>query len=190
MNKIIVLSLFLTIGFISCKTSEKEVDKLEIAKRYYRFLDDSDDGGMKTVLGDSIVIRESQDNYQERFSKKGYIEWLKWDSVFDPTYKILEIEQENEFVKAKISKTDKRIFFLHEEPMVWNEIIRFDNDKIKRVERIKYEVFDVMKFLKNRDELVTWINENHPELNGFLNDQTESGGMKYIKAIELYQNKN
>jgi len=171
---------------MSCKTSEKEIDKLEIAKNYYRYLDNSDDAGMITLLGDGIVIRESEDDYEERFSQKRYIEWLKWDSVFDPTYKILEIEQENEIVKAKISKTDKRIFFLHEEPIVWNEIIRFDNNKIKSVERIKYEVFNVTKFLKNRDELVSWIDENHPELNGFLNDQTKPGGMKYVKAIELY----
>jgi len=189
MNKIIVLSLFLTFGFISCRNSEKGIDKLEIAKKYYGFLNNSDDAGMITVLGDSIVIRESEDDYQENFSQKRYTEWLKWDSVFDPTYKIIEIEQENEIVKAKISKTDKRIIFLQEEPMVWSEIIRFDNDKIKSVERIKYEVFNVMKFLKNRDELVSWIDENYPELNGFLNDQTEAGGMKYLKAIELYQNK-
>ena len=144
---------------------------------------------MVTLLRDSIVIRESEDDYEENFSEKGYIEWLNWDSVFDPTYKILEIEKENETVKAKISKMDKRIFFLHEEPMVWNEIIRFDNNKIISVERIQYEVFNVAKFLKNRDGLVSWIDENHPELNGFLNAQTKSVGMKYLKAIELYQSK-
>jgi hypothetical protein len=31
---------------------------------------------------------------------------LQWDSAFDPTYQILEIEQENEIVKAKIFKID------------------------------------------------------------------------------------
>ena len=44
-------------------------------------------------------------------------------------------------------------------------------------------------FVKNRDGLVNWIDENHPELNGFIHDQTENGGLKYLKAIELYRNK-
>ncbi|MEO8772729.1 MAG: hypothetical protein ABI371_00230 [Gelidibacter sp.] len=189
MNKIIVLSLFLTFGFISCKTSEKEIDKLEIAKKYYKFLDSSDGSGMFALLGESIVVRENEDDYEENFSKEGYLEWLEWDSVFDPTYKILEIEQENETIKAKISKIDKRIFFLHDEPMVWNEIIRFDNNKIVRVDRIRYEDFNVAIFIKNRDELLSWIDENHPELNGFLNAQTKSVGMKYLEAIELHQSK-
>tara|TARA_R110002050_G_scaffold109796_3_gene221140 strand:- start:11874 stop:12458 length:585 start_codon:yes stop_codon:yes gene_type:complete len=192
MNKIIVLLLFLTIGFISCKTSEKvkhkETSKLEIAKQYYKALDNSDGSRMLTLLGDSIVIRENADNYEERFSQKGYTVWLAWDSVFEPTYKILEIEQENEVVKAKISKIDKRLFFLTEEPMVWNEIIRFENNKIIKVEKIEYEVFNVTKFLKNREELVNWIDENHSQLSGFLYPQTKSKGMNYLKAIELYRN--
>ncbi|MCX2761895.1 hypothetical protein [Aquimarina muelleri] len=192
MNKIIVL-LLLTVGLISCKTSEKgrvrETNKLETAKRYYKALNTSDDSEMLTLLGDSIVIRENADNYEERFSRKGYTIWLEWDSVFEPKYKILEIEEENEVVKAKISKIDQRIFFLTEEPIVWYEIIRFDNNKIVKVEKIEYEVFNVAKFLKNRDRLVNWIDKNHSELSGFLYPQTKSVGMKYLKAIELYNNK-
>ncbi|RED43954.1 hypothetical protein DFQ10_104145 [Winogradskyella eximia] len=188
MNKIILL-LVVTVTLLGCKTSEKEVDKLELAKRYYKFLDSSDTSSMLTLLGDSIVIRESEDNYEERFSKKGYINWLEWDAIFEPTYKIIEIEQDSEMVKAKISKIDKRLFFLHEEPMVWNEIIQFDNNKITRVERVKYEVFDISRFVKNREVLVHWVDKNHPELNGFLEAQTKSVAMKYLKALELFQNK-
>jgi hypothetical protein len=193
MKNIIAVLLFLTIGIVSCNTSEKgkikEVSKLEIAKQYYKALTNFNNTGMGNLLGDSIFIREKADNYEERFSYKGYTEWLEWDSVFDPTYKILEIEQQGETVKAKISKIDRRISFLHEEPMVWYEIIRFDTNRIVRVERVEYEVFDVQKFITNRDGLVNWINENHSELSGFLYPQTRSGGMKYLKAMELYENK-
>ncbi len=190
MNKIIALSLLLTIGFISCKTSEKqnvkETSRLEIAKQYYKALDNSDSSEMLALLSDSIVIRENADNYEERFSQNGYTVWLEWDSVFEPTYKILEIEEENEVVKAKISKIDKRISFLTEEPMIWNEIVRFDKNKIVKVERIEYEVFNVEKFLENRDGLVSWIDKYHSELSGFLYPQTKPVGMSYLKAIELY----
>ncbi len=187
MHKILIPFLLLTLGFISCKKSEKEIDKLEIAKHYYKALDNSDVSEMITLLGDSVVIRENEDNYEERFSKKGYIEWLEWDSVFEPTYNILEIEKEGETVKAKISKIDKRIFFLTEEPIVWNEIIHFDTTKIIKVERVKYEVFDIPKFIKNRDGLTHWIDKNHPELSGFLYPQIKSVGKKYLKAIEVYK---
>lgn len=187
MNKIILL-LVVTFTLLGCKNSEREVDKLDLAKKYYKFLDNSNTSGMLTLLGDSIVIRENEDNYEERFSQKGYINWLEWDAVFEPTYKIIEIKQDNEIVKAKISKIDKRLFFLHEEPMVWNEIIQFENGKITRIERLKYEVFDISRFVKNREELVRWVDDNHPELNGFLEAQTKSVAMKYLKAIALFQN--
>lgn len=193
MNKISALLLLFIIGLASCKNSENAQDevaaRLEVAKQYYKALDNSDSREMLMVLGDSIVIREDADDYQERFSKNEYRVWLEWDSVFEPTYKILDIQEENEIVKAKISKSDKRILFLTGEPMVWNEIIQFEDDKIIKVERIEYEVFNVPKFLKNRDSLVSWIDENHAELSGFLYPQTKSAGMKYLKAIQLYQNK-
>tara|TARA_R110002049_G_scaffold275962_1_gene454105 strand:+ start:4633 stop:5220 length:588 start_codon:yes stop_codon:yes gene_type:complete len=188
MNKTIVLILLLTIGFISCKNSEKEIDELGIAKKYYEILDKSNVSEIETLLTDSLLTKETE--YEQKFSKKEYVEWLKWDSVFEPTYEILQIKQENKIVKAKISKMDKRISFLHKEPIVINQIIRFDNNKIMTIETTEYVIFKDSIFVENRDGLVNWIDKNHPELNGFIHDQTESGGMKYLKAIELYKNKN
>ncbi|WP_407264571.1 hypothetical protein [Tenacibaculum maritimum] len=189
MNKITVLLLLITIGIISCKNSEKEFDKLEIAKKYYKVLDKSNVSGIETLLTDSLLTKETEYDYEQTFSKKEYVEWLKWDSVFKPTYKILKIGQENGTVKAKISKTDKRISFLHKEPIVTEQVIRFDKDKISSIETTKYVIFNNSVFVKNRDGLLNWIDKNHPELNGFIHNQTKSGGMKYLKAIELYENK-
>jgi hypothetical protein len=187
MKRTIILSLLLTTGFISCKNSKKEIEKLEIAKSYYRALDSSDNLGMELLLTDSIVTKET--DYEQTFSRKDYVEWLKWDAVFEPSYEILQIEQEDKIVKAKISKIDKRISFLHQEPIVTNHIIRFDNDKIMSIETTEYVLFNYSTFVKNRDGLVNWIDENHPDLNGFIHDQTETGGLKYLRAIELYTNK-
>lgn len=189
MIKIKHLLLFLTIGIVSCKNSKKEIDKLEIAKNYYKVLDKSIISGIEILLTDSLLTKETEYEYEQTFSKKEYVEWLKWDSVFEPTYKILEIKEENGTVKAKISKTDKRISFLHKEPIVTDQVIRFDANKITSIETTKYVIFKDSVFVKNRDGLVSWINKNHPELNGFIHDQTETGGLKYIKAIELYEKK-
>ncbi len=186
-KKSIALSFFLIIGFTSCKTSEKKIDKLEIAKQYYKALDNSDGATMKILLADSLHTKETDYDYEQTLSHKEYIEWLKWDSIFDPEYKILEIEQENEIVNAKISKVDKRIRFLHEEPIVWSAVIRFNADKIISIER-KNAVFKDKTWERNRTKLLNWVDENHPELNGFLNEKTASAGMKYLKAIELYKN--
>ncbi|KAA3624206.1 MAG: hypothetical protein DWQ02_23375 [Bacteroidetes bacterium] len=175
---------------MSCDNSEKKVDQLAIANDYYKALDNSDDSLMTQLLTDSLLTKETEYDYEQTFKLKEYIEWMKWDAVFDPNYEILQIFQEGEVVKAKISKIDKRILFLHEEPIVTNQILRFNNDKIVSIETTKYVFFNDSLFIKNRDTLVSWVDKNHPELNGFLHDQTEAGGMKYLKAIELYKSNN
>ena len=189
MNKFIAFILCVAIGIIACKNPKREIDKLQIARSYYEVLDKSNVSGIETLLADSLLTKETEYDYEQTFSKKEYVEWLKWDSVFEPTYKILEIGQENGTVKAKVSKTDKRISFLHKEPIVTEQIIYFDDDKIASIETTKYVIFNDSTFVKNRDGLLNWVDKNHPELGGFINDQTKTGGMKYLKAIELYKNK-
>jgi len=186
MNKTRVFLLLLIIGIISCKNPEKESDKLEIAKEFYIAIDNSNP--LKTTELISERFTTIDDGFEQKYSRNEFAEWVKWDSLFQPTYEILKIENENGIVKAKISKMDKRISFLHHEPIVTDEIIQFEGNKIKNINRNSAS-FNVEKFVKNRDELVNWITENQPELNGFLNDQTKSGGMNYLKAIELYRNK-
>ncbi|MEJ1224080.1 hypothetical protein [Sediminicola sp. 1XM1-17] len=183
MNKTIVLLLLLTIGFISCKNSEKEINRVEIAKQYFKVLDNSDYSKISDWFADSLKTIEGE--HKNTYSKSEYLEILKWDSVFEPNYEILEIEQKDGIVKAKISKMDKRIFFLQEKPFITNQIIRFQKDKIISIET-DYVNFDYPTWDSNKTQLLSWIDEHHPELNGFIFDQTKSGGMKYLKAIELY----
>ena len=179
------------IGFISCKSSENKTDKLEIAKQYFKALDNSSSSEMKVLLTDSLVTVIPEYDYEIKYSREDYIgNWLKWDSVFDPTYKVLDMELENGIVKAKISKTDKRIFFLMEESFITNETLKFKNGKIITVET-EYVNFNEATWERNKSGLLNWIEENHPELNlnRFIYDQTEYGGMKFLEAIELYKNK-
>lgn len=179
----------LTLGCISCKNSDPEINKLDIAKQYYKILDTSDDAAIAALLTDSLLTKETEYDYEQTFSLKEYIEWMKWDAVFDPIYTVIQMEQENETVKTTVSKIDKRIFFLHEAPMVTTEVIRFDHDKIISIERTEYPLFDEATFTKNRSELLSWIDKNHPELNGFIYDQTEAGAKNYLKALALYKNR-
>lgn len=189
MNKPLLLSFLLLMGFVSCKNTETKIDKLEIATNYYAALDSSDATAIAHLLTDSLVTKETQYDYKQTFSQKEYMEWVQWDGIFDPTYEVLYIEQEGDLVKARISKMDKRIAFLHQEPIVTNQTIRFENDKISSVETTAYVFFNDATFVKNRDALLSWIAVNHPEMNEFINNQTTVGGKNYLKAIELYKNK-
>ena len=183
----IILTLLCALGIYSCKNSEKQIDKLGIAKNFYHALDQSDHSSIAELLTDSLRTVEADYNYEQTFSQNDYIEWVKWDAVFEPTYEILEMEQVSEMVKAKISKIDKRILFLHEGPIVTSEVLRFHNDKIVGIERSDV-IFNDSLFVKNRTDFLNWIEQYHSEWNGVIYDQTEKGGMNYLKAIELYLN--
>lgn len=188
MYKIRILLLSLTIGIISCKDQKKEDSRLPIAKQYYRLLASSDPTGIEAILTDTLLTKETEYNYEQTFSLEEYLDWLKWDAVFDPTYEILEIHQEKELVTAKVSKIDKRISFLHKNPIVIKQILRFKEGKITSIETSEYLVFNDSIWVSNRESLVNWIDKKYPELNGFLYDQTEKGGLNYLKAMQLYSN--
>jgi hypothetical protein len=190
MNRILIISFILLVGLISCKNSEKTIDKLRIAENYFVALNESNSVKMEELLADSLITTIPKYEYEVRYSKNDYLgNWLKWDSIFKPTYKVLEMNMENGTIKAKVSKSDKRIIFFMGKPFVTNEILRFKDDKIIELET-EYLNFDEETWGKNRTELLNWTKENHPELNLDLNInmQTESGGKKFLKAIERYEN--
>ena len=186
MNKNIIVLALCAIGLVSCKNSKKKSD-MEIVKQYYTMLDTSDYPQIPVLLADSLMTQEGE--YTSTYSHEGYKELLKWDAVFDPTYEVLDIvKEENGTVKATVSKSDTRIQFLHEKPIVSDNFITIKDGKISKV-RTEYVDFDDATFGDNRTRLLTDIDENHQELNGFLTDQTEAGGNKYLKAIVLYRDK-
>lgn len=185
MQKTILITLFISIAFLSCK---KRYNKLELAKEYYEVLNNSNYSNIFYLLADSIISKEI--DYKKTFSQEDYIEFLKWDSTFESKHEVLEIKEEGEIVRVKVSQNDKRILFLHEQPIITNQIIRFNNGKISNLETVEYVFFNDSVFIKNRTKLLNWVDKNHPELKGFLYDQTQKGGLKYLKAIELYQETN
>lgn len=170
---------------LSCKERNSE---MELATEFYKVLNNDDYSNISLLFSDSIISKEL--DYKMIFSKQDYIEFLKWDSTFKPEYKVLEIREENEIIKARILQKDIRILFLHEEPIITNQVIRFNNGKISNIEIVEYVRFNESLFNSNRSKFLSWLDKNHPDLNGFIHNQTKKGGLKYLNAIQLYQEAN
>jgi hypothetical protein len=172
------------IMMVACKTSNKE----QLARDYYQALDASDFKRIAQLQFDSIRVKEGP--FTATYSVKDYVTWLQWDSVFQPTYKVLDAKLVDSAVELTISKVCKRIEFLNGGPMVSKERMQFKEGKIHNLEIKEFIAFDGERWNSKREKLVNWIKENHPELDGFINDQTLQGGLNYLKALELYQSRN
>ncbi|WP_431157859.1 hypothetical protein [Winogradskyella poriferorum] len=184
----ILLLSFLTVIMLSCNGKNPNASSLDIAKKYYQALDKSNREVMSGLLEDTLYTVETDYNYKHAFTKEDYVNnWMVWDSLFNPTYTVLEIDTLNDQIKAIISKHDMRIQLLHEAPTVWTETMYIKDNKITRIER-QNVTFNDSIWIKNRAELINWVNINHPELIGFLDGQNKSIGKKYLKAITLFNN--
>ncbi|MEX0314662.1 MAG: hypothetical protein AB3N18_10825 [Allomuricauda sp.] len=184
MRKIYIL-LILPFVFGSCKQAKNEIDRLEWSKKYIEALNKSNYHQAASFFSDSVRLNELV--YKSAFSKKDYRELFQWDSVFRPTYKILDIQLKEDFVEMKISKECKRILFLNEEPMITQERVYFNDEGIFSIDIVEYVVFNDSLWSENRAELVSWIAEKNPDLDGFLYDQSLKGGMKFKEAIDRFQ---
>ncbi|MGB5819451.1 MAG: hypothetical protein WBG90_08180 [Saonia sp.] len=185
MNLRILVVLLSFIGILSCNTSKKETSPIALAEQYYRAMNTSDFTIVTGLFLDSIRMKEN--DYSAVFSKEDYIHWLQWDSVFKPAYKILKISEKDGKVNLHISKECRRTLFLNEEPVINNELMVFKDNRIVSIEIDNYIVFNDSLFSQKRAKLLTWIDENHAELNGFIHDQTKAGALNYIKALDLYE---
>ncbi|WP_435624609.1 hypothetical protein [Flagellimonas sp.] len=175
----------LLFAFLSCKQTDSTINKLEWSQNYIEALNSADYKKAASFFSDSVRLNELV--YKSSFSKDQYHSLFQWDSVFKPTYKILDIQLKEEYVEMRVSKQCKRILFLNEEPMVTKEKVYFSDDGIYSIDIVEYIVFNETKWDKNRLELVSWTAEEYPELDGFLYDQSLKGGLKFKKAIERYQ---
>lgn len=189
MFRILTFCALCFISLFACKKTYTAVgvDKTAIAKRYFNALNTSNGKEMKTLLGDSLFTSVSQYDYRYAYTTDNYINnWMAWDAVFNPEYKILDLKLKNNAIVAKVSKTDKRIHFLQAEPFITTQTLRFKGSKIHAIETA-YITFRDTLWMQNKTALVEWIAKNHPELDGFIYDQTKDGGLNYLKAIQLYQ---
>lgn len=184
--KRLAIIFLLALLFIACQDKKEYPSALEITQDYYQALDNSDTSQMAGLLSDSLLTRETEYDYEQTFSKSEYLEWMRWDSVFNPTYEVLSMASEDSLVRATVAKLDSRIEFLHITPIETEQVFRFDRGKITSIETTQYLRFNDTLFVQTRDSMVAWIKQHHPELDGYIFDQTLQGAQNYVKALKLY----
>ena len=185
-KKITVL-IFCIAMAISCGQKSKEIDKVQIAEDYIDALNASDYNQVVGLFLDSIRFNEM--DHVRTFTKEDYHSLFQWDSVFGPKYKILDLSEDGDNLHLKVSKVCNRILFLQNSPFITHEIMKIKQGAIQSIDIVEYVDFNDSLWAANRENLVSWINDHHPELNGFIYDQTKQGALNYLKAIEFYKNK-
>lgn len=156
----------------------------ETVTEYYNARDTGDFKKLKTVVSDSITMISG--DYVMPYTRESFYEQFKWDSVFKPSYDIIELEEENNQVIVTVAQANIRNEFLKNNPLVYRVKISFVSGKISKLEDLEDVGTDWNVWLKKRDTLVGWVKKNYPEQDGFVNDMTMKGAMDYVNVIDLY----
>lgn len=184
MKKYCILLAFVSLSS-GCNTQKKSPS--ETVTKYYDAFDASDFERLRTLLDDSLTIIEGQ--YATTYSHSSFYEQFKWDSIFQPTYKVVEITEENNQVIATVASSSLRYEFLKNNPLTGRYRLSFNSGKISKVEILDYIDANWEIWQMERDSLVNWVSINHPELDGFIHDLSMNGAINYLKAIELYEDR-
>ncbi|TVZ51868.1 hypothetical protein [Dokdonia sp. Hel_I_53] len=186
--KLVGFITFIILCF-SCKHKTELTDHSAISKHYYMALNEGETKEeVASLLSTTLINIQGADT--ARYTQETYKDWIAWDRLFEPTYKVISsVNIDDHRVKIKIEKNDKRIGFLNEEPVVYTEIHTFENQKLSRIELQDYQVFNDSLWIAKRTMLTSYIKENHPELDGFIIDQTADGAKKYLAALTNYKSK-
>lgn len=180
--------LFLSILCLIASCTGDNIDKATQIKRYYEGFNNSDFNQIKGTIADSLIITEG--DYVMEFDKQSYYGQFKWDSVFQPTYKVISIQYQNGEFIANVAVESLRFEFLQNNPLTCEHRFSFIADKISKIDNLDCKETNWEVWQKERDSLVNWIKENHSELDGFVHDLSMKGAQNYLKAIELYRNKS
>ena len=170
--------------FISLACTRQKPSNTEIVTKYYKAKDALNFEAIKQYIGDSLTITEG--DYVMPYDRDGFYEVFKWDSIFQPTYEVIEMEEHDNKVVALVSSTSIRFEFLKNNPLICKHNIFLNDGKIYRIENLDCSNADWKLWEKERDSLVKWISTNHPELDGFIYDMTMNGSLNYLKSIDLY----
>lgn len=173
----------------NCKSSSDILNPEKIVADYIHGLNESNFEYIKPLISDSLTTMEG--GFVLTKNSKEYYTHFQWDSVFSPKYIIVESKRiSDNSVDVTLSKKCERIKYLHDTATVYRAKIDFANNNIIKIDNFELVVFDTLKWESRRDTLVAWIKINHPELDGYIYDQTPNGAQNYLKAIKLYNENN
>lgn len=179
----------ITLLFLAlCGCGPKEMTPTESVQEFYQAFDNGNFERIKPLLADSLTLTEGAHN--TNYSKTMYYQYFAWDSVFNPSYQLIDIQEDEDHLIAKVSSASERYAFLKNNPLVCTYKITMASGKIRQIEVLEYHDADFSVWQQKRKALVSWIKEVHPELDGFIHDQSLTGAQNYRKAIELFQKRN
>ena len=185
---LIFLFAFTCLTQFACKSSSNNLTSEKIVVGYINGLNESSFKQIESVISDSLTTMEGGFVLTE--SSKDYYVHFQWDSVFSPKYDIVNSSKiSDNAIELTLSKTCKRIKFLHDTVTIYKARFDLANKRIIKIDNFDLVYFDTLKWSSRRDTLVAWIKLHHPDLDGFVYDQTLLGAQNYLKAIELYKNK-
>ena len=168
-----------------CQQKSEPVNEREVIQAYIDATNQGDFNVLRQYITDSINMSEA--DYQLSTNLDEFYRLFQWDSVFSPQYEILASEKVDGAWQITLSKQGQRVAFLHDTPISYQSVFTVQDGKITRIRTDKYLEFDDNRWRSRRDTLVVWIERNHPELNGFVHNQSLQGALDYLEAIELYE---
>ncbi|MCR9264104.1 MAG: hypothetical protein NXH86_08085 [Flavobacteriaceae bacterium] len=179
-NKLLILILLVLL--VGC--NNEKLTRQETVTRYYYAFDSANYNEIKTLTNDSITITSG--DYVTSYTHESFYEFFKWDSIFKSSYEIVELEEQNNDIIVTVAQENIRNEYLENNPLVYKVKVSFDSGKVSKMEDLDYIDVNWEVWSQKRDSLVNWIRDNHPDLDGFVNDMTMNGAMNYLKAVEKY----
>jgi len=180
-----ILVLLIIIVFTSC--AEKQHTASEQIKTYYNGYKNSDYKLIKKALADSLTTVFG--DYITTYSQQSYYEQFKWDSIFKPDYELVDLSYEDGQLVATVSMHSLKLEFLKNNPMSCRYQFQFTAGKISRIKELDCKDVNWTVWQNEVNALANWIKLHHPEMDGFIHDLSMKGALDYVKAIELYKNR-
>ncbi|MGQ1783967.1 MULTISPECIES: subclass B1 metallo-beta-lactamase [unclassified Saccharicrinis] len=187
MKRYLQFNLALLVTLQLCTSILAQQTPEQIVREYFEAFSNSNYASLNEYITDDFVMREG--DFEICSNRHQFYTVFQWDSVFVPKYEVRSIKTDGEIIKAVIAKSDKRVDFLHDEPMVSNVQIKLTDDKIKLLDVTGYAKFDAAKWRGRLNNVNSWVGKHQPDLNGFARDITPHGSKNYMKAIQLYSNR-
>ena len=184
MNKLSIT--ILTFLLLSCQPEKTSPTK--IVSQYYEAFNTAEFNKLAPLLQDSFAVAEGE--YITPYTIDSYYEHFKWDSVFQTSYEITKLVESDNQITVTVSSSSVRYKFLKNDPLICPFRFTIENNKISKIDALECVNADWSIWQQERDTLVSWIKQNHPELDGFIHDLTVKGAVDYLKAIELYERRN